>query len=78
MEQLLGGNDQLDMDDLEGVLRDHSSFPDSICRHPDLDAHQDQRYGTVVSMLIDLTAGRMLFAGGPPCHEAYAEIMLEG
>jgi isopenicillin-N N-acyltransferase-like protein len=76
MEQLLleasttGG---LSVERLQAILRDHQERPESICRHPNPELPQDERYETVVSIIMDLHAGRMQAAPGPPCTEVFQE-----
>ena len=60
-------------DALEAMLRDHDGMPESVCRHPNLRLHEPDRYQTVVSMIMDLHAGRVLAAAGPPCANAFVE-----
>ncbi|HET8683081.1 MAG TPA: hypothetical protein VFM54_14610, partial [Micromonosporaceae bacterium] len=63
-------------DDLTGVLRDHTGFPLSICRHAEeRDAWYD-RAETVYSILLDLDGRRMAVAAGPPCTGDYAWVDL--
>ncbi len=58
---------------LQEILRDHDERPDSICRHPNPALPEAERYQTVVSIIMDLHAGRMHAAAGPPCVSAYQE-----
>jgi isopenicillin-N N-acyltransferase-like protein len=59
------------VDDLVVVLRDHMSFPMSICRHMDeRDAYVD-RSESVYSVMLDLDARTMAIAPGPPCGGEY-------
>lgn len=58
---------------LRQILRDHDGQPDSICRHPNPALPAAERYQTVASLLMDLHAGRMLAAAGPPCEHEHRE-----
>jgi isopenicillin-N N-acyltransferase-like protein len=58
---------------LRAILRDHDGHPDSVCRHPNPALPEPERLQTVVSVLIDLHAGRMDVAAGPPCTYDYQE-----
>lgn len=58
-------------DDLVAGFRDHASFPHAICRHPDERDPAVERSQTVYSVLLDLDAGRLGIAEGPPCAHAY-------
>jgi isopenicillin-N N-acyltransferase like protein len=65
-------------DDLAAVLRDHASFPSSICRHLDEREAPDERSETVYSVQLDLDDRRVGLASGPPCGSEYAWIDLWG
>jgi isopenicillin-N N-acyltransferase-like protein len=58
---------------LQAILRDHDERPDSICRHQSEALPEGERYQTVVSLIMDLHAGRMHAAAGPPCQNIYQE-----
>ncbi len=58
-------------DTLRAALCDHEGHPESICRHPNPALPDAERYQTVVSILMDLHAGRMQVAAGPPCTFSY-------
>jgi len=58
---------------LQGMLRDHNGRPESICRHPNRELPEAERYESVASIIMDLHAGLMLVAAGPPCANAYQE-----
>lgn len=64
---------QLDVADLMAALRDHTSYPDSICRHGDERDPAPSRLETSVSIVMDLTARTMWLTLGPPCASDYAE-----
>lgn len=59
-------------DDLAAVLRDHASFPLSICRHVDERDAPADRTETVYAILLDLDARRFGIAAGPPCAHEFA------
>jgi isopenicillin-N N-acyltransferase-like protein len=63
-------------DTLRAVLRDHDEHPESICRHPNQALPAQERYQTVASIILDLHAGRMEAAAGPPCVHPYQEFQL--
>ncbi|MBI3998194.1 MAG: peptidase C45 [Armatimonadetes bacterium] len=58
---------------MQTALRDHEEYPESICRHPNPALPEADRYETVASVIMDLHAGRLLAAAGPPCTNAYQE-----
>jgi isopenicillin-N N-acyltransferase-like protein len=66
----------VDTGGLMAILRDHAERPESICRHPNPALPEDERYETVVSVIMDLHAGRMHAAAGPPCDAGYHEYHL--
>lgn len=59
--------------DIMEVLRDHVEYPSSICRHEDLAAPKGKRMGTVFSMVVNLTQGKIYFCKGNPCEQGYEE-----
>jgi len=65
-------------DDLKRVLRDHASFPHSICRHVDERQAPAERSETVYSVLLDLDDRRFGLAAGPTCQHDYDWLALEG
>lgn len=65
-------------DDLAAVLRDHASYPQSICRHVDERDAPGDRSESVYSVLLDLDARRLAVAPGPPCGGEYTWLDLLG
>jgi len=59
-------------EDVVAVLRDHYSFPDSICRHPDPDQPESEAVASVYSIVMDLDARELYIASHSPCAEPYA------
>lgn len=77
MEWLVGkGRKGMGVEELRQFLSDHRGRPMSICRHPEPYLPENQRYETVVSVLMDLDQRRMLVAGGNPCDTSYEEFSL--
>jgi len=64
------------VESLQGLLRDHVNFPDSICSHEDPDDLPYEREQTLVSLVMDLTDRVMWAAPGPPCEGEYVEYRL--
>jgi len=62
--------------DLEKMLKDHTSYPDSICRHDDILEEEGHRLCTVFSIIMDLNKEEMYFAPGSPCCNDYRLIKL--
>ena len=79
MQQMLAAGSahgRIAPDALQAMLRDHDGLPESVCRHPNPRLHEPDRYQTVVSMIMDLHAGRVLAAAGPPCANAFVEYVV--
>ena len=63
--------------DLAAALRDQRrAHPDAICRHPDLTQPPEERYATVVSVIMDLHAQTLWISDGPPDQVPYTRIAL--
>lgn len=58
--------------DIKEMLADHTSYPDSICRHEDILEPEDKRLGTIFSVIMDLERGEMYFAPGNPCNSQFS------
>lgn len=63
--------EKVDRETLAAILRDHHDAPKSLCRHPEAELPEAQRYQTVVSVLLEPAAGRLWVADGPPCESPY-------
>jgi isopenicillin-N N-acyltransferase like protein len=55
------------------AFQDHFGFPYSICRHPDEKKRATDQWRSNASVIMDLTAGVMWVAGGPPCQFEYSK-----
>lgn len=62
---------QIDAASFMRVFRDHFSFPHAICRHEDTTQQAAERSISGASIIMDLEAGEMLIAAGPPCEHDY-------
>jgi isopenicillin-N N-acyltransferase-like protein len=63
------------IEEVKRILRDHSGFPRSICRH----ANEDQGTGfweTIFSVIIEPSERRMLISRGTPCQNPYESYVL--
>jgi len=58
------------------MLRDHEGAPDCICRHATDARPPEERFATVVSVIMDLDEGEMRIAHGTPCTARYRRISL--
>ena len=75
MEAHLGSSVQeLTVERMQEVLRDHDNHPQSMCRHPVDSVHPMDRSATVVSAVMDLDAGEIWLADGQPCSHPYRRI----
>ena len=62
---------KIKISDIKTMLADHTSYPDSICRHEDMLEPEGKRLGTIFSIIMDLERGEMFFAPGNPCNTEY-------
>ncbi|MCS7197462.1 MAG: C45 family peptidase [Candidatus Bipolaricaulota bacterium] len=76
VQQLLRSSSQISLERAIEILRDHDDFPYSLCRHPDENFPPEERYATVVSVVMDLHEKTLLIASGPPCQHEYSMLKL--
>ncbi len=69
-------NRRVSLADIKLLLKDHISYPDSICRHEDILEPEDKRLCTVFSIIMDLEREEMYFAPGTPCNTEFRLIKL--
>ncbi len=69
--KLLRESGKLDMSRAQKILADHDDYPYSLCRHADEHFPPEERYQSVVSVVMDLHERRMDMAKGPPCRYGY-------
>jgi isopenicillin-N N-acyltransferase like protein len=74
---LRGKSGAIEVDTLKGVLSDHFGYPHSICRHRIESLNPNEQSETNTSIIIDLTAGEMLYTEGPPCCHDYNLITMD-
>jgi isopenicillin-N N-acyltransferase like protein len=60
----------------ETMLRDHDGRPESVCRHENFAFPKDERYQTVVSVIMDLYTGQLKATIGSPCLTAHQTLRL--
>lgn len=53
---------------LQEVLSDHSSYPDSVCRHVDPGVVAEEQVATLCSLIIDTTGRLVRVYSGNPCE----------
>jgi isopenicillin-N N-acyltransferase-like protein len=56
------------------TMTDHFGHPDAVCQHADPRRHELDRCITVVSSLVDLTAGTYHLTQGVPCTNSYQQV----
>ena len=61
-------------DAIGDALRDHFGHPNSLCKHDDPRLGTGDRYHTVASSIVDLTAGDYWISSGPPCENEYRRL----
>jgi isopenicillin-N N-acyltransferase-like protein len=65
---------QLDAGVLRGLMADHANYPSSLCKHHAPESDLD--YGTIGSVVIDVTAPTLWACAGNPCRAAWREVRL--
>lgn len=68
---------KIGVDHLKAMLRDHAGGLISVCRHPDPARPPEERFPTVVSVIMDLDAKEMYVALGMPCTARYRRFALD-
>lgn len=76
VQYLLRTSPQISLERAIEILRDHDDFPYSLCRHPDENFPPEERYASVVSVVMDLHEKTLLIASGPPCQHEYRVLKL--
>jgi isopenicillin-N N-acyltransferase-like protein len=71
MREMLDSQQPLGVEDVQGCLRDHDNFPDSVCRHVHPDDPPAETCVTVVSAIMDLHERMLWLSDGPPCENGY-------
>ncbi len=61
------GDEKLSFNTAEKMLKDHDGRPESVCRHENSAFSKDERYQTVVSVIMDLYARQLKATIGSPC-----------
>ncbi|HET6293377.1 MAG TPA: C45 family peptidase [Kribbella sp.] len=55
------------------TMSDHFGHPNAVCQHADPRRQEFDRYATIVSSLVDLTAGTYRLTPGLPCSHSYEQ-----
>lgn len=58
----------------EAAMRDHTDYPDSVCRHADPELPPPERTDTVASIIVDLADETIWLASGHPCEAPYEAV----
>lgn len=74
--ELLSSKQPVSIEDLQGYLRDHEAYPNSVCCHEDPGLPAGQRYLSVTSVIMDLHAQELYLTDGPPCEGEYQKVSL--
>lgn len=62
------------IDTIKTALSDHRNFPAAVCRHPDTDDAEEERFETLSSMIVDFGSEQVHLAPGPPCQTPFKTI----
>jgi isopenicillin-N N-acyltransferase-like protein len=73
---LLADGPKVEHRTIEAALRDHFSFPSSICLHGDHALPMDRRAMTLAGVIMDLNSATLFIADGPPCSADFVPIAL--
>jgi isopenicillin-N N-acyltransferase-like protein len=65
---------EIDLDLLAGIMSDHSNYPRSVCKHSAPESNLD--YGTIGSVVIDVTNRVLRACAGNPCRGEWREVAL--
>jgi isopenicillin-N N-acyltransferase like protein len=76
LRQMRARKGKMSMTKAEEMLRDHDGKPESVCRHENSSFPTDERYRTVVSMVMDLYTGQIRTTLGSPCEREYQTLRL--
>jgi isopenicillin-N N-acyltransferase-like protein len=59
---------RIDVDHIVTGLKDHFSYPSSICLHPDSGNASGRQASTLSAVVVDLKQLRLFATDGPPCE----------
>ena len=76
LAEMRTGYRKLNMSKAEEMLRDHDGKPESVCRHPNSRFPHDERYRSVVSVVMDLYTSHLRATMGSPCEHQYQTLRL--
>jgi isopenicillin-N N-acyltransferase like protein len=76
VQPIRDGDEKLSSSKAEKILRDHNGRPESVCRHENSAFPKDERYQTVVSVIMDLYNRQLKATIGSPCLTAHQTLSL--
>lgn len=76
LREMRSGNGKMNLRRAQEMLRDHYGKPESVCRHENRTFPTDERYRTVVSVVMDLYTGQLKSTLGSPCEREYQTLRL--
>ncbi len=74
MAALVGRERPLSLARLQQFLQDHDGYPHAICQHIDPAESIYEQYITVTSIILDLTALKMMITDGRPCQSEFISV----
>jgi len=75
VERLVDSNwGRIDTGVLTGIMSDHSNYPGSVCKHHVPESELE--YGTIGSVVIDVTNRTLRACAGNPCRSEWREVRL--
>ncbi len=74
--QSLAASHPVSESDLRAMVADHDTAPHSICLHNAGDWSFTEQGESIASIIIDVTAGTLDVADGPPCEHLYKRYSL--
>ena len=76
MELLLKKQPQLDISNIQKILKDHENNPQSLCRHRDASLSESQHTITKTAMIMDLDERKLWATDGQPCKSIFEEFSI--
>lgn len=74
LQALLDAGQPCTIGTVQRALRDHLGYPNSVCRHGDPAERPEERYVTVVSVLMNLHERALYVSDGNPCDNDFERI----
>ncbi len=76
LDEKVRSGGKLSVSTAQEMLRDHEGRPESVCRHPNTSFPEDERYKSVVSVVMDLYSRKLWATMGSPCTSKYSVLRL--